>query len=36
MKRWGDPAAIEAAYEEWPGEEFVIEDDRGVFFFKEE
>jgi hypothetical protein len=36
MKRWGDPAAIEAAYEEWPGEELVIEDERGVFFFKEE
>ena len=36
MKRWGEPAAIEAAYEEWPGEEFVIEDDHGVFFFKEE
>jgi hypothetical protein len=36
MKRWGEPAAIEATYEEWPGEEFVIEDDRGVFFFKEE
>src|SRR5258708_18631063 len=36
MKRWGEPAAIEAAYEEWPGEEFVIEDANGVFFFKEE
>jgi len=36
MKRWGDPAAIEAAYEEWPGEELMIEDERGVFFFKEE
>ena len=36
MKKWGEPAAIEAAYEEWPGEEFVIEDDNGVFFFKEE
>lgn len=36
MKKWGEPAAIEAAYEEWPGEEFVIEDDDGVFFFKEE
>lgn len=30
MKKWGEPAAIEAAYEEWPGEEFVIEDDDGV------
>lgn len=36
MKRWGDPAAIEAAYEEWSGEELVIEDERGVFFFKKE
>lgn len=36
MKRWGEPAAIEAAYEEWPGQEFVLEDDHGVFFFKEE
>ncbi len=36
MKRWGEPAAIEATYEEWPGEEFVIEDANGVFFFKEE
>jgi hypothetical protein len=36
MKRWGEPAAIEAAYEDWPGEEFVIEDDHGVFYFKEE
>lgn len=36
MKRWGEPAAIEAAYEEWPGEEFAIEDDYGVFFFKEQ
>jgi hypothetical protein len=36
MKRWGEPAAIEAAYEDWPGEEFVIEDEDGVFFFKEE
>lgn len=36
MKRSGEPAAIEAAYEEWPGEEFVIEDDYGVFYFKEE
>jgi hypothetical protein len=25
MKRCGEPAAIEQAYEEWPGEEFVIE-----------
>lgn len=36
MKRWGDPEAIEAAYEELPGEEFVIGDDRGLFFFKRE
>ena len=36
MKRYGEPAAIEQAYEEWPGEEFAIEDDNGVFFFKEE
>jgi hypothetical protein len=36
MKRWGESEAIEAAYEEWPGEEFVIEDEHGVFFFKEE
>jgi hypothetical protein len=36
MKKWGEPAAIEAAYEEWPGEEFVIEDHQGVFFFKQE
>jgi len=27
MKRWGEPTAIQAAYEDWPGEEFVIEDD---------
>jgi hypothetical protein len=36
MKRWGEPAAIEEAYEQWPGEEFVIENANGVFFFKEE
>ena len=36
MKRYGEPAAIEQAYEEWPGEEFAIEDRNGVFFFKEE
>jgi hypothetical protein len=36
MKKWGEPAAIEQAYEEWPGEEFVIKDSNGVFFFKEE
>ena len=36
MKRWGDPAGIEAAYEECPGEEFMIEDERGMFLFKEE
>jgi hypothetical protein len=36
MKRWGEPEAIEAAYEDWPGEEFRIENERGVFFFKEE
>jgi hypothetical protein len=36
MKRWGEPAAIEKAYEEWPGEEFAIEDANGVFLFKEE
>jgi hypothetical protein len=36
MKRWGEPAAIETAYEEWPGEEIVIKDENGVFFVKEE
>jgi len=36
MKKWGEPAAIEHAYEDWPGEEFVIQDRNGVFFFKEE
>ena len=36
MKKWGEPVAIEAAYEEWPGEEFAIDDANGVFFFKEE
>ena len=36
MKRWGDPAAIEGSLRGWPGEELVIEDERGVFFFKEE
>jgi len=36
MKKWGEPAAIEAAYEELPGEEFAIEDHNGVFFFKED
>lgn len=36
MKQWGESEAIEAAYEGWPGEEFVIEDEHGVFFFKEE
>lgn len=36
MKRYGEPAAIEQAYEAWPGEESAIEDDYGVFFFKEE
>jgi hypothetical protein len=36
MKQWGEPAAIEAVYEELPGQEFVIEDANGVFFFKEE
>jgi hypothetical protein len=36
MKKWGEPIAIEDAYEEWPGEEYAIEDDSGVFFFKEE
>jgi hypothetical protein len=35
VKKWGKPTAIEAAYEELPGEEFVIEDENGVFFFKE-
>jgi hypothetical protein len=35
MKRWGEPAAIEEAYQQWPGEEFVIEDANGVFPFKE-
>ena len=36
MKMYGEPAAIEQAYEEWPGEEFVIEDRNGVFAVKEE
>ncbi|MFZ0229305.1 MAG: hypothetical protein WAL41_20710 [Mycobacterium sp.] len=36
MKRWGEPEAIEAAYEEWPGEEFVVEDQYGTIFFKRE
>ena len=36
MKRWGEPEAIETAYEELPGEEFVIEDDHGGFIFKRE
>ena len=35
MKKWGEPSAIEAAYDELAGEEFVIEDANGVFFFKE-
>ena len=36
MKRWGEPEAVKAAYEEWPGDELVVEDERGAFFFKEE
>lgn len=36
MKRWGEPEAIEAAYEKWPGEEFLIDDQYGAIFFKEE
>jgi hypothetical protein len=36
MKRWGEPEAIEAAYEEWPGDEFVVEDQHGTIFFKRE
>ncbi|ATY17186.1 hypothetical protein CU254_42195 (plasmid) [Amycolatopsis sp. AA4] len=36
MKRWGDPAAVEAAYEEWPGEEFVVSVEHGIFSCKEE
>jgi hypothetical protein len=36
VKWWGEPVAMEAAYEDWPGEEFVIEDEHGVFFFKED
>lgn len=36
MKRWGEPEAVEAAYEAWPGKEFVIEDEAGTLFFKEE
>jgi hypothetical protein len=36
VKKWGEPAAIEAAYEELPGDEFVVEDEYGTFFFKEE
>jgi len=36
VKKWGKPIAIEAAYKELPGEEFVIEDENGVFFVKEE
>jgi hypothetical protein len=35
-EKWGEPGVIEAAYEELSGEEFVIEDANGVFFFKEE
>jgi hypothetical protein len=35
MKRYGELEAIEAAYEEWPGEEFVIEVEHGTIFFKE-
>jgi hypothetical protein len=35
VKKWGEPAAIEAAYEASAGQEFVIEDRNGVFFFKE-
>jgi len=36
MKRWGEPEAIEAAYDEWPGEEFIVEDQYGPIFFKRE
>lgn len=36
MKHWGEPEAVEAAYEVWPGKEFVIEDENGTFPFKEE
>lgn len=36
VKKWGEPVAIEAAYEELPGEEYVVEDQYGTFFFKEE
>jgi hypothetical protein len=36
VKKAGEPAAIEAAYEELPGEEFAVDDEYGTFFFKEE
>jgi hypothetical protein len=36
MKKWGESAAIGRAYEEWPEEEFAVEDAHDVFFFKEE
>jgi hypothetical protein len=36
MKRWGEPEAIETTYERWLGDEFVIEDEYGKFFFKRE
>jgi hypothetical protein len=35
VNKWGEPAAIEAAYEELAGQEFLIENRNGIFFFKE-
>lgn len=36
IKQCGEPEAIEAAYEGWPGQEFRLEDSHGTFFFKQE
>jgi hypothetical protein len=35
VKKAGEPLAIEAAYEALSGEEYIIEDRNGVFFFKQ-
>jgi hypothetical protein len=35
VKKAGEPTAIEAMYEELPGDEFLVEDEYGTFFFKE-
>jgi hypothetical protein len=35
VKKSGEPIAIEAAYEALAGQEYIIEDRDGVFFFKQ-